>query len=909
MSGITAGVGLVSGINFTDTIDALMSIQRRPVTRLNTRSQGFQSRQTAIKTVEAGFLSLAATVTQLKTETNFRSYNTSVSDTSVRATGSSDATQGTYHFQAIQKSATHEILSKGLANADEQTFGTGTITIAQGGHLSQPTQLDVLNSGEGVRRGSIRITDRSGESANVDLSNAFTVEDVLKTINSNSTVGVTASVIDGALFFEDTTGSTTSDLIVADIGNGSTATDLGIEKTVSASSFTGDSIYTITNDFTLSQIDDANGPHITSGAADLRITLTDDTTLDITLDGAVNLGQVVSKINDDTNNAGRVTASLVSGRLQLTDNSGGGGSSALAVEDINSSSVVRSLGLDATASGTTLTGNRLIAGLNSTLLRNTRAGAGIDQLGQVSLTDRAGRTATIDLTAAESLDEVLHAINTATDGGGDALSLKAKLDARGTGLSIVDSSGATTSNLIIADVGGSTLATQLGIATDAATTLVSSGSLNTRYVSQSTQLDTYAPDGDGVQQGSFQITDSLGSSTTIDVTTSVKTIGDVIKRINSAAGVNVLASLNETGDGFVITDQAGGAGTLSIADVGATTTAADLRIVGEATDGKIQSRLTTVVDVEATDTLNDIVTKLNAAGSTASAAVLNDGSAFNSTRLSLLATESGSRGRLIVDDGGLGFSLTTRIEGQDALLRTGQNVETGFLIASSNDSFNNVVAGIDIDVLQPSTEISQVSVDRNDQKISGVIRSFVNTFNSIVDTVSQATSFDLEGSTRGVLQGDGFVLRVVSRLDSVIHKQFSDSGSSIRSLAQIGVTVGTGGKLRINDKILNAAIDDNADAVAEFFLKDETGFASVLEDTLEGLTDPFDGSFAVENESLQRSIDNIGTRIGELEAILSVRRDRMLLEFVRMEEAISALNSQQQSLSSLSVIRLPSSSN
>ena len=909
MSGVTTRVGLISGINFTETVDALMSIQQRPVQRLQSRSDLFQSRQTALKSVEAGLLSLATTVTQLQSEASFRSFNTTVAqESSLRATAGSNATAGTYHFQAIQKSATHEVISKGLANADTQTFGTGTITIARGGNLSLPTQLDMLNEGQGVRRGSIRITDRTGAVADVDLSNAYTVDDVIDTINLNNSIQVTASTVDGRLILEDTSGQTASNLIVTEVANGHTAADLGIHQAVASTTLTGDSVYSITSDFTLDQLDYGNRLHVIDGAADLRLTLTDDSTLDITLDGAANLGDVVKSINEDTNNAGRVTAALVNGRLDLTDNSGGGGASAFAATDLNSASVVRALGLDATATGTTLNGKRLIAGLDSSLLRNLRGGQGIDQLGQVSLTDRTGRSATIDLSSADSLDQVIHAINTAEDGGGTRLELFARIDDRGTGLLVEDTSGSTASNLTIADVGGSTLATQLGIAADTASTSVTSGSLNRRYVNESTTLTKYAPDGGGVQQGSFQITDSAGLSATIDVTTSVKTLGDVIQRINAATGISVQASLNETGDGFVITDQAGGENTLTVSEVGVSTTAADLRILGEATDGSIQSRLATVVEVEATDTLNDIVTKINSAGSFASAAAVDDGSNFNSARLSLLSTQSGYDGRLIVDDGGLNLGLSTRTSAQDALLRTGQNVDTGFVVASHDDSFNNVIAGLDIDVLAPGTSSNQVTVDRDLAKMSGVIKAFVGGFNSIVETVETSTGFDLEADTKGVLQGDGFVLRMMSRLDSVIHRQFADSGNSIRSMTQLGITVGIGGRLRINDDVLQTALEDNSQAVSEFFLSDEDGFATVLDDTLTGFTDPFDGSFTVETESLQSSIDGLANRISELDEILELRRDRLLLEFIRMEEAISSLSTQQQAISSISVLRVNSSS-
>ena len=119
---------------------------------------------------------------------------------------------------------------------------------------------------------------------------------------------------------------------------------------------TGNDVYGITSDFKLNQINDGNGPRLTAAAADIRITLTDSasSTFDVDLDGAVTLGDVVNKINTSADNGGKVSAELSGGRLVLHDLTGGGGPGPLTVTDINGSSSVRQLGLDATAAGDTL---------------------------------------------------------------------------------------------------------------------------------------------------------------------------------------------------------------------------------------------------------------------------------------------------------------------------------------------------------------------------------------------------------------------------------------------------------------------------------------------------------------------------------------------------------------------------
>src|SRR5262249_36994197 len=160
---------------------------------------------------------------------------------------------------------------------------------------------------------------------------------------------------------------------------------------------------------------------------------------------------------------------------------------------------------------------QLVGGIDSILLRNLRGGQGISQLGQITLTDRTGTAATVNLSQAQSLSDVLTAINNATSAGNVKLQLTATLNAAGTGIQIQDTSGATVSNLIVTDAGSGTLAAQLGIAVNAAQNSVNSGSLALRYVNQATALSSYGPGGTAIPNGAFSITDSNGQQTTITI--------------------------------------------------------------------------------------------------------------------------------------------------------------------------------------------------------------------------------------------------------------------------------------------------------------------------------------------------------------------------------------------------------
>jgi len=192
--------------------------------------------------------------------------------------------------------------------------------------------------------------------------------------------------------------------------------------------------------------------------------------------------------------------------------------------------------------------------------------------------------------------------------------------------------------------------------------------------------------GAGVQPGSIDITDGSGASATIDLSGET-TIGGVIAAINAAAGIDVTASVNEDGSGLMITDNTVGPTLpLTITEVGATTTAADLGILGSsmgallgddldpivegsaATAATLVSDLnfgagidqavglfeltdrdgnTATVDVSGAFTLGDIIAAINGAGTNVTASIASDG-----TGIELSDTTSTGRSQITITEAG-----------------------------------------------------------------------------------------------------------------------------------------------------------------------------------------------------------------------------------------------------------------
>ena len=208
MGTITSNVGLATGLDITGTVDQLMQIASVPRDLLISRTEGLQSEQLAINSLSTRLLAFQYEVDQLNLDSIFQSRVTSTSDDSLlTATVAEDATPAisNYIFTPI-RTATYQQLVSQRYESETDPVGAGSFTFRTGGFVDQGLSLDELNDGQGIDRGEIRITDKSGASAVIDLSYALDVDDVLDAINNNTDISVTAQAVGDAIRLTDNNG-------------------------------------------------------------------------------------------------------------------------------------------------------------------------------------------------------------------------------------------------------------------------------------------------------------------------------------------------------------------------------------------------------------------------------------------------------------------------------------------------------------------------------------------------------------------------------------------------------------------------------------------------------------------------------------------------------------------------------
>lgn len=962
MSGITSGVGVFSGIDRNSIIEQLLAIDARPKRTFQGRITQLQGLQTALLDINSKLSALRTSAASFNLRRVFESSAATSSDEDVlTATASPGTAAGTYSFVVDRLVTTQQQLSRGFADSNATAVGASAFTFEPAAaRLDSNTRLATLNGGAGVVRGRVVVTDSTGAQTTVDLSRVETAAELVRTFND--ALGGRASLSISGDRFKLSNASGTGNISITDAtGTTGTAASLGFSSTTStASSTTGSITATQTNKLgsgtTLRTLNDGLGVFITqiagtSTTPDFKITTRDGTQINIdigdiydsngarTSTAVVDIGGVIERINGQAN--GKVTASINSSGtgLQLVDNTTG--ATAFAVTETTNGNITGTTAADlgilgaATGGAGTITGKRLIAGINSTLVRNVYGGRGVGT-GQFNATARDGTVLSFTLNADASINDLITQVATAsTVAGNQKFSLE--LAPNGRGFVLRDLTGGT--GPLSVDGEG---AQALGLfADESSASTVNGYSAQHKFIGSQTLLSSLNG-GRGIGTGQFTITDSAGSNRTITISASATTVGDVISTINSSQGSPLVrARINDNGDGILLEEvipSGGTAGARAIAVRDASGSVA--RLLGLAKDAagtgsanKIDGSFERTVTFASTDTLQQVTEKINQAGVGVTAAIIADGSSAAPFRLSLTSRNSGEGGRYILETNGLDLGLNTLAEGENARVFYGSpDPARGVLLTSTTNSIGGIAGGLTIEAKAASTTPVTISVATATEAIGTAVDEFVKAFNEVNGRITSLSRYDSASNRRGALLGESTTSILRSELVTTVLQPATGASGRYQSLLDVGFSFDRAGNLQVDKAKLNAAIADDPRGVRDLVAGRAQGATTTTQSVndangnpIQGVTvtvnipggftqlgvaeklailvdkyiKPIDGVLTRRGRTLDDQVKAQNDRITALDKRLESRRASLERQFIAMESSIGRLQSQQGSLGSI----------
>ena len=364
----------------------------------------------------------------------------------------------------------------------------------------------------------------------------------------------------------------------------------------------------------------------------------------------------------------------------------------------------------------------------------------------------------------------------------------------------------------------------------------------------------------GGTQTSFQL-GSGGSTSLSDLASAINSasLGISASVINDATGSRLALVGQTTGSGanFTVADTGGSGTTFTSASLASSTTplAASTFAIGDGSS-------TDTITVNAGDTLTTVANRINSEGLNLTATVVTDSSGAH-----LSVTGSSGNNVAMSSDPALIFTQPT--VGSDASLHV-----DGIPITSSSNTVSGAVPDLTLN-LQAVTGGSQVTlgVAADSSQISSSLSQFVTDYNSAVSLVNSQFTYSTSTSSQGVLGSDATVRSLQSTLLSIGSYSVpsgttsgSSSGSSVNSLADLGITMNDDGSLSLDTATLNQAVAANPSGVQSFLQGSAlNGFAGSVASSLTAFSDPSSGVLAEDISSMTQQYNSLQDDVNNFE--------------------------------------------
>ncbi len=302
------------------------------------------------------------------------------------------------------------------------------------------------------------------------------------------------------------------------------------------------------------------------------------------------------------------------------------------------------------------------------------------------------------------------------------------------------------------------------------------------------------------------------------------------------------------------------------------------------------------VEIDATDSLNDIRNKINAANAGVSTSILKIDE--DNYKLIFTSNTTGSDGEIeLVDDNhvlknlgivnGSGKIKNQQQAAQDAEIKVGS--ENPNIITRSTNTVSDVIDGVTLNLkaAEIGTKVN-ITLGADNEAVKESIQGFADAYNEVMSYISEKSDYDADSKTYGPLSRDTTARLARSTLRNHIISRASGISGSFTALSQIGITSSASdGTLSIDDTKLTTALTSLND-VQELFTTLTDGLTTRIED----FTDSYDGFIAKRIDNTENSINRVQNRMDAMEVRVGRREERLRSQFQAMETMLMQLQTQ-----------------
>lgn len=226
----------------------------------------------------------------------------------------------------------------------------------------------------------------------------------------------------------------------------------------------------------------------------------------------------------------------------------------------------------------------------------------------------------------------------------------------------------------------------------------------------------------------------------------------------------------------------------------------------------------------------------------------------------------------------------------------------GLELESASNTISNAIPDVSF-TLKGTTEVNKpltVTVGQDNKGVKEQLKKFVDSYNEFVKVSGQLTAVTKVGDAPpvvGGLVGDSTVRNLVNGMRSELGNMAENSGSTIRTLANLGITTQKDGSLKIDDKKLDSVLSTNFDDVGKFFAGDN-GLMTRMDKRISAYTGE-NGIISVRQKSLDATRTDVKEQRIKLEARATQIEARLFKQFYAMDALVGQLSTTGNQISQM----------
>ncbi|MEL4202294.1 flagellar hook-associated protein 2 [Plesiomonas shigelloides] len=307
------------------------------------------------------------------------------------------------------------------------------------------------------------------------------------------------------------------------------------------------------------------------------------------------------------------------------------------------------------------------------------------------------------------------------------------------------------------------------------------------------------------------------------------------------------------------------------------------------------------VDIKEGSSLKDVADAINKSpdnkGVKATILAGDDGT----SRLVLVGQDTGEENKFTVSGAG-STELTDMLGGQSTQpAKDAEFTVDGQKMTSSTNKVKNAIQGITLELTDVSEKVgdayktNRITIDYDRDGVKDSLKKFVDAYNKVIDVTTELTKYNKETKTAAPLTGDSLTRTLNTEMRGILTAP-DENNKDIKFLADLGISSDRDGKLKIDDKKLDEALEKHFTQAGDMF-GGKDGIIGKMESLMKDYVGT-GGTLTEKDKTLQEQKSKLDSEISAFDKRMKEYEARVTAQFSALDQSIAQMNQQMSSLMS-----------